>query len=181
MGMALTVPRYTVEELRHFPDDGNRYEILDGTLLVTPAPSLLHQRIVTALMGPLIAAMDQPLHAHVVAPGAVVLRPRTQLEPDILVIPARFSRDATWDDVTEHWLAVEVLSPSSRVYDRDFKRDAYLALGVQEVWLVDPTLEEIEVSRPRGQRENVRDLIRWRAPTLDVVVTINLRDVFPRH
>ena len=82
---------------------------------------------------------------------------------------------------TERWLAVEVLSPSSRVYDRDFKRDAYLSLGVQEVWLVDPTLEEIEVSRPRGQRENVRDLIRWRAPTLDVVVTINLRDVFPRH
>ena len=46
-----------------------------------------------------------------------------------------------WRKITEHWLAVEVLSRSSRVYDREFKRDAYFALGLQQVWLVDGVID----------------------------------------
>jgi Uma2 family endonuclease len=178
MGMAFSIPRYTVDDLENFPDDGNRYELLDGVLLVTPAPGLPHQAIATRLSTRLSNAVAVPGHAHVVGPGAIVVRPGTQLEPDILVFPARYRLDAQWQAVDEHWLAVEVISRSSRMYDREFKRDAYFALGVAEVWLVDFRDHSVEVCRRRGPGEIVRDLIRWRVPTLDLVVGVDLSEIF---
>jgi Uma2 family endonuclease len=178
MAMPITIPRYTVEDLERFPDDGNRYELLDGVLLVTPAPSLLHQVIAARLMRTLHDAFPVPGMAHVVGPGAVSVPPSTQLEPDVLVFPARFPLDVTWADVTERWLAVEVLSRSSRIYDRAFKRDAYFALGVAEVWLVDPSDRCVEVCRAKGAGTVEQEAIRWRVPTTDRIVTIDLRAVF---
>jgi Uma2 family endonuclease len=178
MAMALAVPRYTVDDLEHFPDDGNRYELLDGMLLVTPAPALSHQVVVSRLQGRLMVAVMFPGHAHVVAPGAVVWPPKTQLEPDVLVFPAHYSPNLHWRKIGEHWLAVEVLSRSSRIYDREFKRDAYFALGVKEVWLVDRRDKSVEVCRTRGAGEVVRDTIRWQVPTLDLIVSISLDEIF---
>ena len=178
MGMAISVPTYTVDDLDKFPNDGNRYELLDGMLLVTPAPSAAHQIIANRIQTRLSTAVMLPGYAHVVGPGAIVVRPRTQLEPDILVYPARFSPKLDWYQITEHWLAVEVLSRSSRMYDREFKRDAYFALGVQQVWLVDRWEKTVEVCKRRGSGQLVRDLVRWRAPSVSVVVTIALADVF---
>ena len=178
MGMAVSVPRYTVDDLEGFPDDGNRYELLDGVLLVTPAPGVPHQVVTSRLQFRLMSAVEQPGYAHVVGPGAITVPPGTQLQPDILVYPARFPLDIQWQDVTEHWLAVEVLSRSSRVYDREFKRDAYFALGVSEVWLVDLRARSVEVSRQRGPGEVVNDTIRWRVPKQDLVVAVDLREVF---
>lgn len=178
MGMAIAIPRYTVDDLEHFPEDGNRYELLDGMLLVTPAPAASHQIVVSRLQGYLIDAVQRPGQAYVVGPGAVVRPPGTQLEPDILVYPTRFTPDTDWRKVTEHWLAVEVLSRSSRMYDREFKRDAYFALGVQQVWLVDRRDKSVEVCRARGVSELERETIQWKAPTLDIVVSIPLADVF---
>src|SRR6266850_1076306 len=106
MAMAVSVPLYTVEDLENFPDDGNRYELLDGVLLVTPAPAAVHQLIAGRIQGALFVALQRTGLAHVVGPGAVVRRPRTQLEPDILVYPSRFSPRTDWTKITEHWLAV---------------------------------------------------------------------------
>jgi Uma2 family endonuclease len=119
-----------------------------------------------------------PGHAHVVGPGAIVVRPKTQLQPDVLVYPARFSPKLDWHKITEHWLAVEVLSRSSRMYDREFKRDAYFALGVSEVWLVDRWEKTVEVCRGRGAGTLARDVVRWRAPSVNVMLTIDLAEVF---
>src|SRR5687768_8945878 len=124
MAMALSVPLYTVDDLEKFPDDGNRYELLDGMLLVTPAPAALHQLVASRIQTELAIALQLPGYAHVVGPGAVVRKPRTQLQPDILVYPSRFAPRTDWPAISEHWLAVEVISRSSRVYDREFKRDA---------------------------------------------------------
>lgn len=178
MAMVLSVPRYTVDDLDRFPDDGNRYELLDGLLLVTPAPSAAHQIVANRLQVRLSNAVQTPGYAHVVGPGAISVPPGTQLQPDILVYPSRFSPNTDWAKVTEHWLAIEVLSRSSRMYDREFKRDAYFALGLPQVWLVDCRDVSVEVCRPGGVRDMVRDVIRWRAPTLDLVVSINLGEVF---
>ena len=173
MGMPLTVPRSTVDDLEQFPDDGNRYELLDGVLLVTPGPRPAHQVVLSRLVALLIVALQIPGYAHVVSPGAVVLLPLTQLEPDILVYPSRFPPTGTWADISEHWLAVEVLSRSSRVYDREFKRDAYLALGVQEVWLVDIEGRSIEVTRVHGVRVVLRNELVWQSPVgVNVVVNV---------
>src|SRR5207253_2156281 len=132
MAMALSVPHYTIDDIDRFPSDGNRYELLDGVLLVTPAPSSAHQLVSHRLSGELYVALQQPEYAHVVAPGAVEHKDTTQLQPDILVYPASYSPTARWSHIKEHWLAVEVLSRSSRMYDREFERNAYLALGVEQ-------------------------------------------------
>lgn len=178
MGMAVSVPRYTVDDLERFPDDGNRYELLDGVLLVTPAPRAVHQIVAHRIQMRLGIGLGLSGPAHVVGPGAISVPPGTQLQPDVLVYPARFGPSVDWAKVTEHWLAVEVLSCSSRMYDREFKRDAYFALGVPQVWLVDFRDRSVEVCRPRQSSDVVRDVIRWRVPTLDVVVLIDLAEVF---
>ncbi|HET9777100.1 MAG TPA: Uma2 family endonuclease [Gemmatimonadaceae bacterium] len=81
-----------------------------------------------------------------------------------------------WRKITEHWLAVEILSRSSRVYDREFKRDAYFALGLQQVWLVDWRDESVEVCAAKGKSSVVRDRILWRIAGAEVV--IDLREAF---
>ena len=177
MGMALvTVPRYTVDDLDRFPEDGNRYELLDGVLLVTPAPRAVHQIVVNRIQHRLTEAVGSA--AHVVGPGAISVPPRTQLQPDILVYPSRFSPTTDWAKVDEHWLAVEVLSRSSRMYDREFKRDAYFALGVREVWLVDIEEKNVEVCRARGAGALVRDTVEWRVPQAESRHMLELAGIF---
>jgi len=173
MAMAISVPLYTVDDLEHFPDDGNRYELLDGVLLVTPQAAAVHQIVANRIQFELTASLEKVGLAHIVGPGAVVRMPRTQLQPDILVYPARFSPMTDWRKITEHWLAVEVLSRSSRVYDREFKRDAYFALGLQQVWLVDWRDESIEVCTAKGKSRVVRDTIRWHVAGVQVVIELH--------
>lgn len=178
MGMAISVPRYTVDDLERLPEDGNRHELLDGLLLVTPAPTAAHQIVTSRLQFILSAAVQSPGYANVVSPGAVSVPPLTQLQPDLLVYPARFGPAIEWAKVTEHWLAVEVLSRSSRTYDREFKRDAYFALGLQRVWLVDIPRRSVEVWRSPTSHDTVHDVLRWHVPALDLVVPVDLAQVF---
>lgn len=178
MGMAISVPRYTVEELGRFPDDGSRHELLDGFLLVTPSPRAVHQRIASRLLVRLVAGVEAPGYGCVVSPGAISVPPHTQLLPDILVYPSRFGPSVDWADVSEHWLAIEVLSRSSRIYDREIKRDAYFALGVRQVWLVDIEDRSIAVWQSRTTHHVIRDVIRWHVAALDAIVSIDLREVF---
>ena len=175
--MAISIPRYTVDDLEHFPEDGNRYELLDGVLLVTPQAAFPHQVVASRLALCLGNAVGIPPLAHVVGPGSVKRPPGTQLEPDVLVIPARFSIKLDWKRISEFWLAIEVLSPSSRIYDRDFKRDAYLKLGVREVWIVDWRAQVVEVTKTPGHFRRARGVIRWRPPGIDPV-SISLSQVF---
>ncbi len=179
MAMALTIPRYTVADLERFPDDGQRYELLDGLLLVTPSPGVGHQLVATRLASALTGALESHPGIHVVGPGVVVREPRTQLQPDVMVFRAEGPLTASWKELRETWLAVEVLSPGSRVYDRDFKRDAYLALGVPEVWLVDLRERAVLISRtgaPPDQR--VTGLLRWDSPHLDRPIELDLNRIF---
>jgi len=145
-------------------------------LLVAPAPDAVHQAISARLITALTVGAGAA--AFVFGPGAIAFPPRTQLEPDILVLPAKGLLTPRWQDYTEHWLAAEVLSPSSRLYDRDFKRDAYLALGVLEVWLIDRDDRSVEISRANSARVVVRDWLEWRVPTSATLVRISLVDLF---
>ena len=177
MGMAASIPYYTVDDLDRFPDDGNRYELLDGVLLVTPAPNQMHQVVAARL----ITLLSQGLAsggARVAGPGVVQRMPRTQLEPDVLVYPARWPANSTWTAITEHWLAVEIFSRSSRVYDREFKRAAYLALGVREVWLVDANERSIETFSAMRPTEVRRDRVSLAVPEIERIVEITLDELF---
>ncbi len=179
MAMALPVPSYTIAMVDDFPDDGNRYELLEGMLLVTPAPSTAHQIVVNRLVSRISAAVEPGGLAHVVASGAIQRGKRTQLQPDILVFPGTYPPKTHWRAIREWWLAVEVLSRSSRVYDREVKRDAYLALGVAEYWIVDPRDCAAEVWIPGGATSRrVVDSLRWHPPALANELVIDLRAVF---
>jgi Uma2 family endonuclease len=177
MGMALTVPQYTVADLDLLPDDGNRYEVLAGTLLVTPSPGSAHQGV-AARLAALFASHILARRIMLFSPGVVTTPPLTQLEPDLLIVPPRFALGTPWAEIGEHWLAIEILSRSSRVYDREFKRDAYLALGVREVWLVDLRDRSIEVCTHRGEGRLVRDAATWSMPDGDASVHVELAELF---
>ena len=177
MVMVLPVPRFTIDSLDEFPEDGTRYELLEGTLLVTPAPSFFHQFVATHLVILLQNAVGG--QAHVVAVGAIQQGDSTQLQPDILVLPASYPLTTHWRDVHDWWLAVEVMSPSSRIYDREVKRAAYLALGVQEYWLVDPASRSIEVWKPGVEGSDiVTDVLTWSPTPLGREVVVMVQQIF---
>lgn len=178
MAMPFSIPRYTLDDLESFPDDGQRYELLGGVLLVTPAPVPAHQVVATRIAIALGGDLQGIEGIHVACPGAVYAPPDTGLEPDVLVFGAPTGLPKSWREVREWWLAVEVFSPSSRIYDRDFKRDAYLALGVREVWLVDLEARTVFVSTPEARDVPVTGLLRWHRPGPVAPCEINLAEVF---
>ncbi|MGS0686227.1 Uma2 family endonuclease [Nakamurella sp. GG22] len=128
------VADWTVDDLDALPDDGLRYEMLDGILLVSPAPTRRHQRAVVQLGLLLAAACPRDMEA-LVAP--LDWRPdiRTSLQPDVLVLK---NRDLSAPVNESMILAVEVLSPSTRRKDSIYKRSKYEDAGVQNYWIVDP-------------------------------------------
>lgn len=184
MAMPIAVPRYTVRELDAFPDDGNRYELLDGVLLVTPQPIPLHQIVVGRIQYRLMHYLaDHPGIAEAVAPGAVEIEPGHHLEPDILVMPAgaipRLTLDTRWSAIRSWWLAVEVSGRSSRIYDRDFKMRAYLAMGVRSVWradLRDHCIYTASTSDPAEHR--VDRLLTWHPTEMPIPLTLDVPGVF---
>jgi Uma2 family endonuclease len=133
---------FTVYDLEAMPDDGHRYELLDGMLLVTAAPGYQHQKVVLKLAALLDSECPDELD---VLPAPFAVRPSvtTELQPDVLV-----ARD---EDLTETnlpaapVLAVEVLSPSTKLYDLNFKKAAYERLGVVSYWVFDPLVPRLTV------------------------------------
>lgn len=179
MVMPLPLPTYTVDDLRAFPEDGQRYELLEGMLLVTPAPRFAHQVVLTRLLVALDRYLSPAAPALVVSPGEIEIAPRTLLEPDLLVVPATYPLGTPWHAIRGWWLAAEVFSPSSMVYDRDFKRDAYLALGVGEVWLVDLDERAVLVSQPGRGRDVRRDTtLTWQPAGMRDPLEIELATLF---
>jgi hypothetical protein len=79
--MPVSVPRYSIADLERFPNDGNRYELLDGVLLVAPAPSHAHQIIVNRLQLRLMEAVVIPAKGQVVGPGAIAVPPKRNCNP----------------------------------------------------------------------------------------------------
>lgn len=137
---------YTYEDYCRLPDDGYRYEILDGELIREPAPRPLHQIVVKNLLLLLDAAASRDcLGIVLTSPLDVLLSEDNLVQPDVVFIP----RDR-WDLITEAnvqgapALVIEVLSLQSVSRDRERKRRVYERFGVQEYWIVDPWERRIE-------------------------------------
>jgi Uma2 family endonuclease len=125
----------TRADLEDLPDDGRRYELIDGILIVSPGPQLPHQDMVGNLY--LLLREACPPHLKVVlAPFAVVLADDTEVQPDLIVAErTQFTRGELPGPPL---LAVEVLSPSTRRVDLLLKRDRLQSAQVPSYWLVDP-------------------------------------------
>lgn len=179
MGMPLSVPRYSVDDLDQFPDDGWKYEVVDGVLLMTPGPGVPHEFMVERLALAIRRVLGPAVGVRILTGGAVQFGKFTRMEPDLLVIPDHYTPKSVWDDMRDWWLAVEVLSPSGRAYDVDIKRPAYLALGVAEVWLVDTVALAVQVWKPGAKSaETVTRTLRWRPPGMNRDLVIDLAEVF---
>jgi len=131
---------FTREDLDAMPEDGNRYELLDGLLVVTPAPGTRHQAVLTELLFRLRGACPPHLRVRC-APLDVALGPGTVVQPDLLVAPRAAFTDR--DLPVAPLLAVEILSPSTRLYDLTHKRSALEAAGCPHYWVVDPDTPSI--------------------------------------
>ncbi|EQD79034.1 protein containing DUF820 [mine drainage metagenome] len=140
--MARIEPKWSYGHLRELPDDGNRYEIGSGELLVTPAPGTRHQAIVGNLFDLLRRAA---LHGHgkvFVAPVDVVFSPHDVLEPDLVFVSSGnlpIVKEPNIEGAPD--LVVEVLSASTRERDLSAKLHIYSRYGVRYYWAVDPKEE----------------------------------------
>jgi len=181
MPMSTLVPRYTAEEVRRFPDDHLRYEVIRGELVVTPAPGTAHQRAVLELA----RRLQEYLKTHVIgealpAPFEVEFTEDSAVQPDILVI-----LDPQRDRLTAARLygppalIVEVVSYSSKRTDRLHKRRLYSEEGVPEYWIVDTEARHIERWRPGATNaEIVTQALAWQPVASLPALTIDLDELF---
>lgn len=128
----------TVEDLDLLPDDGRKYELDDGVLVVSPSPAVGHQVVVDRLCGILKEACPQDLF---VLPGmGVEVTPNQYRIPDLVVFRARNVGFYDKSIAGPPALAVEVASPSTALYDRNRKKDVYASYGIASYWIVRPDL-----------------------------------------
>lgn len=130
---------WTYSEYARLPDDGNRYEVIDGEVLVTPAPTPHHQKVIARLLVALLDNVEGQDLGWVFQDVDLLFVTGQFLRPDLLVVPAGQRAGITDRGVeVAPALVVEVLSPSSRTIDHVKKPRRYLEFGVPAYWVVDP-------------------------------------------
>jgi Uma2 family endonuclease len=147
-----TSTRLTYEDYLGLPDDGKRYEILDGELYVSPAPVMRHQRIVRVILVRLANYFEVHGGGEAFdAPCDVVLADDSIVQPDVLVVTTARSAIVREKNVQgAPSIVVEVLSEGSRRTDEIIKRKLYERHGVDEYWIVDPAIDAIKIYRRSG-------------------------------
>ena len=140
----------TYEDLCRAREDGNRYELIEGELILVAAPSPLHQRLLVWLTVAFVQKVAAPRLGEVfVAPLDVRLSDGSIVQPDLIVVLADRSSivgEALIEGAPS--LIVEILSPSSRARDRGKEAALYARTGVPEYWIVDPEARSITVHAP---------------------------------
>jgi Uma2 family endonuclease len=141
--------RLTYDDYCLLPDDGKRYEIIDGELFVTPSPRILHQIVVSQLLSELLTfAKKQGLGRVLAAPVDVVFSEFDVVEPDIVYISKQRASVMTEKNLQgAPDLAIEVLSESTEKRDRTTKLKLYAKFGVNEYWIIDPYGPSAEIYR----------------------------------
>jgi Uma2 family endonuclease len=149
---------FTAAELDRMPDDGRRYELVDGVLVVSPRPVKAHQEAAAALL--VLLRQECPADLRAFHEPAVQLSPKTEFDPDIVVIPARQLPGAKVRQPPR--LVVEVRSPRTALIDLNVKKAAYERFGVDSYWIVvpDPGQPELIVFELRdGRYEQVARVV----------------------
>lgn len=145
--MSLPGPRFTYQDYCLMPED-KRYEVIEGELLVTPAPSVRHQTILSRIWFKVMAHVEAESLGRVLsAPTDVILSEENVVQPDVLFVAKRRQGilNPTGGVQGAPDLAVEILSPATAGRDRIAKRKLYGKYGVKEYWIVDPAAQTIEV------------------------------------
>ncbi|MGH7511924.1 MAG: Uma2 family endonuclease [Gemmatimonadales bacterium] len=172
---------YTADMVRAMPDDGNRYEVVYGELLVTPAPRLWHQVIVQRLTLALGNYVERRPVGGVVlsSPADISWGPDVLVQPDVFVVVPDEARMLTWSHVQTLLLVAEVLSLSTARGDRFLKRLRYRDAGVPLYWVVDGDERSVEVWTPADDFPAVqRERLVWHPVGTREPFTLDLEELF---
>lgn len=169
---------WTYAEYARLPDDGNRYEVIDGEVCVTPAPGPPHQKVAGRLYVALQPYVEANGLGEVLWDVDLLFVTGQYLRPDLVVVPPEALGGITDRGVeSTPGLVVEVLSPHSGHIDRGKKPSRYRDFGVPEYWVVDRFARVVEVYRlpERGlEPESRADVVVWqpasRVPALELEV-----------
>ncbi len=183
MAMPVLQKEWTAEMVRALPNDGNRYQVVDGELFVTLGPAWRHGDVLLEFCAIFIDYLTRNPIGHLkISPQDVEFDYRTLVEPDLFVVPlVDGKKPRSWEDVREILLVIEILSPSTARLDRRVKRDRYQREGVPEYWIVDVDARLIERWRPRDERPEILvDRIEWQPADAATPLAIELGGFFRR-
>jgi len=143
----IVAPKLTYQDLREMPNDGKRYELIEGEVYITPSPNWKHQRAASNLHFFIRDYLENRNLGEVYfAPFDVVFDDRNVCQPDLLYIRKERHSILTSANVSgAPDLVIEILSPGTARYDRETKLQVYARAGVPELWYVDPEPETIEI------------------------------------
>jgi Uma2 family endonuclease len=145
--VTIVAPKFTYKDLQERPDDGKRYQLIDGELYVTPSPNRAHQRAVGNLHILLRERIEREGLGEVyLAPFDVVFDQMNVVQPDLIVVGnerVAIITDANVEGVPD--IAIEVLSPTNKRFDREMKLQLYGRVGVPEFWYFDPADRTAEI------------------------------------
>jgi Uma2 family endonuclease len=154
---------YTAEMVRALPEDGNRYEVVHGELLVSPSARAWHQELVGRLHASLWNYLQQePAGRVFLSPADISWGEDDLVQPDVFVVNLEEARAMEWARMQSLLLVIEVLSPTTARFDRFTKRRRYQEAGVPLYWIVDGDAHAVEVWTPDARSPVVeRERIRW--------------------
>jgi Uma2 family endonuclease len=181
MYMVQAPTRWTAEMVRALPDDRNRYEVIDGDLVVSPGPSWTHQAAVESLLVRLVEYLRSNRAGYLKSGLAdIEFSEDTLVQPDLFVVPHASGKvPRRWEDVRKLMLVIEVLSPSTARTDKLRKRELYLAHGPPEYWVVDIDSRLIERWRAGDVRpEIVSQSLQWQPDSAPAPFVMNLAEYF---
>ncbi len=173
---------WTVDDVLALPNDGNRYEVIDGELFVSPAPPLRHQEAVGRLYRLLTEYLErEPIGHAYISPADIVFTPRRLVQPDVFVAPLMQGGRREWAAIKRLLVAAEILSPSTARADRVAKRRLYRDEGVAEYWIVDLDARTIERSTPSEARPEILvDQLEWHPDGATEPLVMDLTTYFAR-
>jgi Uma2 family endonuclease len=180
MGMPdlLTPSYWTAEMVRALPDDGQRYEVVHGELLVTPAPRAWHQVVLGRLFLALSRYLEEQSVGHLFfSPADISWDRDTLVQPDLFVADLAEARTLDWASIRSLLFVAEVLSPSTARQDRFAKRRRYQEAGVGTYWIVDPDHHAVEIWTPSDLFPQVeRDRLIWHPSGARKAFTLSLQE-----
>ena len=172
MVVSETKTKFTYEDYAKTPE-GERYELLDGELIMAAAPNMAHQGTQSNLGGEFyILVRDADLGWVYFSPTDVYLTDTDVVQPDLIFISKARSHIRTGKNIRgAPDLVVEILSPTTSAQDWGYKHDLYEKHGVKEYWLVDPYAKQVIVKLLKDGRFEIVGVYReddiLRSPTLD--------------
>jgi Uma2 family endonuclease len=179
MGMAAPI-YYTADMVRALPEDGNRYEVVYGELLVTPAPRPWHEIVQRRLLVAIDLYLKRyPIGEVLGSRADISWGPDVLVSPDVFVVPLEEVRTLDWSKMWNLLLVAEVLSPSSAKHDRFIKRRRYQEAGIPLYWIVDPDEQHVEVWTPADAFPRFeRDQLVWRPESAAEPFSLSLAELF---